>query len=263
MQKNIKSYVNLFWQLLKTDLFIYSKNIFGGILDTIIWVSLILSIFAYVYPKLGMSQEFGAIFVVGAIVSCCIFEIWGATANFIADIDGNKTITYPLTLPIPSWLYFIKLGIGYACKSMIYAAIILPLGKFILLSKMNLTHFMPLKFIIMFLTINIFGGFLSIFMSSICTSISGMRTIWTRFLFPLWFLGGAEFPWYAVYKLSPKLASLFLLNPITYAMEGIRATVLGQHDFISFWYCVPVLWITTIVFGFLGINKLKKRLDFV
>jgi len=263
MHKNIKSYTNLFWQLLKTDLLIYSKNIFSGIINTTIWVSIILGIFAYIYPQLGMTQEFGSLFVVGAIVSCCIFEIWGATATFVADLHGNNTISYPLTLPLSSWLYFVKLGISYACKSMIYTAIILPLGKFMLMGRMDLTNFMPIKFIIMFLTINIFGGFLSLFMSSICTSVAGMRTIWVRFLFPLWFLGGAEFPWYAVYKLSPKTAYLFLLNPITYAMEGIRATVLGQHDFILFWYCLIVLWIATFVFGFLAIKKLKKQLDFV
>ena len=54
-----------------------------------------------------------------------------------------------------------------------------------------------------------------------------------------------------------------LLNPLLYPMEGIRAAFFGQGGFISFWFCISMLSFFTILFGFIGIKRLKKRLDFI
>lgn len=45
--------------------------------------------------------------------------------------------------------------------------------------------------------------------------------------------------------------------------EEIRATVLGQANYLSFWICLPVLWLFAISFGFIAIFRLKKQLDCV
>jgi len=259
----VNQYLLLFFNLLKTDMIIFKKRIFEGTINTIIWVSIILVIFAYIFPAMGMSKMFGPLYVTGALVSSCIFEIWTTTINFVADISGNKTISYPLTLPIPSWLYFIKLAIGYAIKSIVIALAIIPLGKLLLLGRFDLQHFSVIKFPIMLITVAIFVGFLSLFVSSVTKSIFQLRDAWTRFLFPMWFLGGAEFYWQIAYKLSPTFAYLMLLNPITYAMEGIRGTILGQKLFIPFWFCILTLWGFTLLLGYVSFKKLKQRLDFV
>ena len=100
-------------------------------------------------------------------------------------------------------------------------------------------------------------------MSTIPETFPQIRKIWTRLIFPMWFLSGVEFPWNIVNKLSPKIAYALLANPMIYAMEGIRATVLGQANYLSFWICLPVLWLFAISFGFIAIFKLKKQLDYV
>jgi ABC-2 type transport system permease protein len=263
MKQRIINYIKLFLNLLKTNLIIFRKRLWEGTINTIIWVSIILIIFAYIFPAMGMTPLFGPLYVTGAVVSSCIFEIWGSSVNFVADLEGNKTISYPLTLPLPSWLYFIQLTIGYAIKSMAIALVIIPLGKLIMWNKFSFAHLSLIKALVMFMVINIFAGFLSLFMSSITTSIFNFRNIWTRFLFPLWFLSGAEFYWQVAYKLSKPFGYIMLLNPITYAMEGMKASILGQKLFISFWICLFMLLIFSILCGYIAFKKLKKRLDFV
>jgi ABC-2 type transport system permease protein len=263
MKQRILVYTKLFFNLLKTDLTIFNKRLWEGILNTITWVSIILVIFAYIFPAMGMSTMFGPLYVTGAIVSSSIFEIWSSSIGFIADLEGNNTISYPLTLPIPSWLYFVQLAIGYAIKSMAIALIIVPLGKIIMWNKFSLAQLSITKTLVMFIVINIFAGFLSLFMSSITKNIFNFRNIWTRFLFPLWFLGGAEFYWQIAYKLSKPFAYIMLLNPITYAMEGIRASILGQKLFIPFWICLSILILFALGCGYASFRKLKTRLDFV
>ena len=256
-------YLNLFWQMLKTDLIIFKKNIITRFIDTCVWVSMLAFVISYLYPQLGMAQEFGAFWLVGAIVSSCLFDIEATSADFVADVEGNKTITYPLTLPISSWAVFVKLALSYACKSAVFAIIIIPLGKLVLWDKLTFTYFDPFKFISIFLIINLFFGFFSLFMSSLVKKMSNFTKIWVRFFFPMWILGGVMFPWKLIYNISPRLAYLFLLNPITYANEGIRATVLSQKDYLPFWLCVPMLCFFGIIFGFWSIVRLKKQLDFV
>jgi ABC-type polysaccharide/polyol phosphate export permease len=75
--------------------------------------------------------------------------------------------------------------------------------------------------------------------------------------------GGSTFPLNAVQKVSPFIAKLLLLNPIIYAYEGLRASVLGQAGYLNIWFCFAMLWLTSLSLGFFALNRLKHRLDFV
>jgi ABC-type polysaccharide/polyol phosphate export permease len=263
MLKKLKSYLKTFWALLRTDFAIVNKNIVNDIIDVFIWISLISIVFTYIFPRLGMAQSFGALALVGTIASCGIFDIWGTTANYLSDLEGNNTNSYFFTLPIPSWMIFVKIALGQAYKTTILASFIIPLGKIILGNRLDLSNFAPLKFLLIFLTVNIFCGFFAILMMSITPSMKRVNSVWVRILFPLWFLGGAEFPWKVIQGMSEYLSYAILLNPILYCMEGIRATVLGQENYLNFWVCLIFLWAAGGVVGFIGMRRLKKNLDLV
>jgi ABC-type polysaccharide/polyol phosphate export permease len=84
-----------------------------------------------------------------------------------------------------------------------------------------------------------------------------------RFIFPLWYLGGFQFSWKIFYKVSPSFAYLNLANPMTYVMEAMRGAILGQEDYIAFWYCMLALLFFSTICWFFALKKLKNRLDFV
>lgn len=258
-----KSYTKLFWELLKTDLHIYKNVIWDSFINSAIWVICLLTIFGYVFPAIGMQKGFGAFIAIGAIVSCSFWDVWNTCTNFISDIEGNKTINYFLTLPIPNWLVLVKQLMGYALKSAITSLIILPIGKIILWNKMSL-HLMSIpKFILVYILVNIFTGAFSLFVTSFIENLHNIAKVNLRFLFPLWFFGGSNYPWELLLTLSKPLAYVSLANPLLYAMEGIRAAVLGQEGYINYWICILMLIFFTFLFGTLGIIRLKKRLDFV
>lgn len=263
MYKNFKKYSKIFWELLKTDLIVFGHNLIGNIIDCIIWVTLTMFVFAYIFPSLGMTKDYGALWLGSAIASWAIFEAWPSILTFISDIKGNNSISYELTLPIPSWLIIIKRILGYTINSMAITLIILPLGKLILWNNISFANFNILKFILIFITINIFASTFAHFLTSLIPSLERIGTAWMRILFPMWFLGGAQFPWYAINQMSPKLGKISLLNPIIYMMEGSRASILGQQNFISLWYCLLALWGFTFIFGTIAIIRIKKRLDFI
>ena len=260
---NTKKYLKIFWELLKTDLIVFRKNFPGQLLDCIIWVTLTMLVATYVLPNLGMTKEYGILWLGAAIASWAIFESWPSIITFISDSDNNNHISYQLTLPIPSWAILIKRIAGYAINTAAMTMFILPLGKIVAFKNINLSNFSVVKFITIFFAVNIFASTFAHFLITLVPNLDRIGAAWIRVLFPLWFLGGANFPWHVIYKMNPIYAYISLLNPVVYMMEGCRAAVMGQANFLPVWGSVLALFGFTLFFGTITIFKLKKRLDFV
>lgn len=263
MHTNKYFYPRIFWELLKTDIRIYKKMVIDNALDATCWFISTIALFAYVYPALGMQQSFGAFIAISSIASCAFWDIWSTSITFVSDMQSGKVINYFLTLPLPNSLIFVKQICGYAIKAGSYSLIILPLGKLFLWNKMSFAQFSIPKFIFIYILMNVFVGAFSLFITSTVENMSQINKVGIRFLFPLWSFGGAFYSWKLVHSLSPTCAYINLLNPLLYAMEGIRSATLGSADYINFWICAAVLIGFTVMFTLLGIIRLKKRLDFV
>ncbi|MBX9830824.1 ABC transporter permease [Candidatus Babeliales bacterium] len=257
------SYTQLMFQLVRSDMTIYKGIAFGHIINTISWVIPGVLVATYALPLLGISQNFGALVALASIVTASFFESFGAATAFVGDLEGNQTISFPLTLPMPSWLVLIQRSISYICKASIISIIILPVGKLLLLDKLNLSNFSSSKFFIVFFSINLCSSFFGLLMVSMVASMSEIMKVWNRFLFPLWFFGCSQYPWETLHELSPKLAYVCLANPYVYGMEGIRAAALGQEGYLPYWSCVGMLLTFAVSFGIIATRRLKKRLDFV
>jgi ABC-type polysaccharide/polyol phosphate export permease len=263
MLKNYKNYLKTFWQLLKTDLIIFKQHLITNIINCFVWLSISIIVFAYIFPNLGMEKGFAGLWLAGSLATWAIFEAWPSTITFLTDIEGNNSISYQLSLPIPSWMIFAKRALGYAINTMATGLMILPIGKLLLWNRVNFTDFSIMKFLIIFITMNIFANTFSHFLITLVHDIHSIEKAFIRIMFPMWFLGGANFPWHVINKMSPILGKIILANPFIYMMEGIRVAVLGQENFLPFWYSITALLLFTALFGLISIKRLKKRLDFI
>jgi len=259
-----KTIIKTIYQLLKTDLFKFFKNTFvSDVFNKSIWITCSIAIANYIWPNIGMSESFGSFMAIGAIVSCIYWDCWGVSVQFIADLEGNNTTQYYLSLPIPAAWYFVKQALFYAIRALIPAVCILPLIKIILWHKLSLAHVQFLPFALVMITTSFFGAALSLFVTSRVRDMNSIDNISIRFLFPLWFFGGSQFSWYTLLNISPLFAKLCLLNPLLYAMESIRVVFLGQEGYLPFWTSIGVLWLFNLVIGIYGARSLIKRLDCV
>ena len=253
----------LFFWIVRTDITILKQFIVGKIINILFWTGSIVTISTFILPKLGMTKSYGEFIVVSSIVSSSYWGIWDASYKLVSDICGNRTISYRLALPLPSWLVIFQYAVKHAIDRSIPALIILPLYKLILWNRMDLSHFSLIKFIFIFTTISLFTGFFFLFISNFINNEHTVDTVGIRVLFPLWFFGASSYPWKIIYSMSPTLGYISLLNPVVYAMEGIHSAVLGANGYLPFWICAIVLWCLIIIFGYVGIARFKKRLDFV
>jgi len=251
-----------FYALLHKDITISNKRWINRSIDALVWAGSSLIIAHHIMPLFGITDPaYGTFTLIGNLAIWGLFEMLTSIGIFLGDLQGDKTIGYYLSLPLPSWMFFIEQAFASAYRSLASSILILPLGKLILGNDLILYNINWPHFIIALLIINIFYGFFTLFIASYVQDLSALTMVRSRIMFPLWFLGGFQFPWKMLYSVAPKLAFISLCNPIIYVMDGIRSTILPQEQYLPFWTCMGMLVLFSALFGYIGIQKLKKRLD--
>ena len=251
-----------FWQLMVRSFIVYKPHILDKFINAILWTSLNVVVVGYIMPTVGL-HNFGPFILIATAASNGFFSATNQIGGFVAELNGDASnLQYELSLPIPQWLAFAKYALEYAYQGFLVSVLIVPIGMLLLWNQFQFHYFFIIKYHFMLIVICIFSGFFSIWMSSITKDIfHGLENLWLRVIFPMWFLGGFQFSWKNLYSISPTLAYINLLNPLTYALEGSRAAALDPALSLPYWNCIWALLGFTIFFGYLGIYKLKKRMD--
>ena len=165
-----------------------------------------------------------------------LFEVYNTATKTIMDINGDRNISYYLTLPARPATVLLSMACSYTLISMLLTVMLLPFGKLVLYNSFNLATVSWANFDVAVLA-NVFFGIFTLAMIAHVGTMSKMRNIWMRFIWPLWFLGCYQFSWKAIYPLSAPFAYVLLCNPITFVTEGMRGALLGTSDFLP-WECV-------------------------
>jgi ABC-type polysaccharide/polyol phosphate export permease len=251
-----------FWQLLVRSFKVCSPGLKDKIINNIVFAMLNIIIFAYVMPQMGLDRNIGSFMVATMPLSCAFFVGINSIYTFLSDISSEgSNLQYELTLPIPQWLTFAKYAFENMYQALTAAIFILPCGSLLLYHDFSWLHFSIMKFHFLLIIASLFFGFFGLWITSITKDFSDLDNMWIRIVFPMWFLGGFQFSWQTLYSISPALAYFNLLNPLTYALEGGRAAALDPALSLPYWNCIVALIGFTILFGYLGIKNLKKRLD--
>ncbi len=249
--------------LIRRDLRVFKEEFWGKFIDLCILLVTTILIFSYFLPSYGLSADYGPFILIGAIAGFAFFEVIGKVSIMIADMEGDKTILYTLTLPIPSWLVFVYIGISWSLLSSILSLLLFPLGKLVLFSQFDLGKISLVRLIPIFLLSNLFFGFFALWLTSVLKKMSSLSHLFVRVVNPMFMFGGYMYSWYAVYHISPLVGYAHLINPVLYVMEGMRAAALGQAGYLPFWFSFTALTIFTLVIGWDALRRLQKRLDCV
>lgn len=256
-------YFTVFKNLIHADLEVLKQSFLDKFIDISIWVILTVVVMGYVMQFFGLSHDFGPFQLGGVIAAVGLFELYGNAVEFVSDLEGDRAINYNLTLPIPSWLAIISKASYYAITYLILTLTMLPIGKLSLWNQLDLTIVNYPKLGLILIAQSVFYACFLMWASSMIANMSKLGTVWSRFIFPMWFMGGFQFSWTALYDAIPALAIINLINPMIYVTEGTRAAMLGQTGYINFWLCILAIIAFSAFYLALGMRNLKRRLDFV
>ncbi|MBY0353248.1 ABC transporter permease [Candidatus Babeliales bacterium] len=253
----------IFFKLLGTRLQIASHQLRAKLVNIQIWSICTLVIFGHVMQTFGLAGDFGLFQLAGIIATAGLFENYSNIATIIMDFAGERSIGYYLTLPVQPSVVLFSSACAYATIGTLLSLSMLVVGKILFFASFNLAAVAWCKLIAITVLSNLFYGMLALAIAAHVGKVAKIGNVWSRFIFPLWFLGGFQFSWAAMHKAWPPLAYGLLANPITYIMEGTRAALLGQQDFFSWWTCMGMLTLFTLACWCAVYNRMKKQLDFV
>lgn len=257
------SSLNVLLQLFKRDFLAFRREFGTRFFDTCCLFFTNVIVFSYFMPDAGLSESYGPFLLIGAISSFGFFDVVGKVSTLISDMEGERTISYTLTLPVHAGTVFSYMGVFWGLSSALLSVLLFPLGKILLYTRFDLAAISYVRLIPMFITINLFFGFFSLWLASMIRGMGGIAGIFMRVINPLFMFGAYFYPWTSSLKLSPLIGYLSLLNPMVYVMEGMRAAALGQAGYLPYWICFIVLWGFIFACGFHATYRLKRRLDCV
>ena len=264
MITSLISYLPILKHLLHADFLHFKKEFLHKCIDRLIWMSLSITCRGYL-----MSAEFNTtgnmgLFTLGSALACTgLLEVYYYMFILVQDFEGDQTITYYLSLPLPASLYMIKQIIYYAFRIFAMGPPIIFIGKILLWNSFDLYAVHWFQLIAIFFLSSFLYGSMSLFFASIVPNIEKTKHIYLRFILPILFFGGSMYSWITMYKASPILGYMALLNPVTYVMEGTRNALQGTPGALSFSCCIAGIVIFTSLSTCISLYKLKKRLDWV
>src|SRR3990167_6171253 len=170
MSKILCDELRVFSQLLKRDFTVFLSRAVDNYINTLCWVILSLLVFQFIMPQLGCNYQ-GDFVLVSCVISKAFFGIMDGVSCVVADLEGDKTITYDMTLPISHNLLFVKIAISNAIQAFLLSIFIIPAGKLLLWNYISFPYFCFPKFILIIFISSFFAGFFSLFIISITKSI--------------------------------------------------------------------------------------------
>jgi len=260
---NITSVTTTFFWLVFRDLRGIAKNFLTYFLDGALLPLSVVFTSGYIMPAMGLADDYGAFILVSTALGMCYNCCGMDSLGLITDLEGAKSIFYELALPMPYWLVYLKIGTAYALKSILTNVLVFPIGALILGSKLSLANLALGKAVLMYLLSNILYSAFALTSTIFMENSDSHGRFWIRWGWQIFTLAGWGFSWNYFYKAAPTVALFNLANPIMYTMEGLRAAMLGQEGYLDYWLCCGAILFFTLIIGFVGLWKFKKRLDCV
>jgi ABC-2 type transport system permease protein len=183
-----------------------------------------------------MSVIFSSVFF-GAYI------IWDRKFDFLKSV---------MVAPVRRSTIFLGKTFGGMTTSLIQAFILLAIGVII---GINYTPYTIASFIAIVLMLSFGLTSLGLAIGSYMESLEGFQLIVSFVVFPLYFLSGALFP---LNDVPTWLSILTSINPATYAVEALRASMIGIQGKNLFIVNMCVLLLTAIALGIAGILSFKR-----
>src|ERR1700681_4657800 len=214
------------------------RNFVPLLLQTFLQPMMFVFIFGRVMVSSGyMPAAYKSLLLPGIMAISMVFTgVWAVAMPLIAEFQFTREIEDRLLAPIEiSWLAIEKVFAG-ALQALFAGLVVIPAAWLLLRPGVELNLRSPVAFACVTLLVALFSacGGLALGCSISQTHIGLM---FSMVLTPMIFFGCAYYPWSALNHF-PILQKIVLINPLVYASEGLRGTLVPQFPHLPL---LPVL----------------------
>jgi ABC-2 type transport system permease protein len=248
-----------FLALLARDAHVARRNLGPLILQTFLQPLLFVFIFGRVMVGSGyMPAAYKSLLLPGIMAISMVFTgVWAVAMPLIGEFQFTHEIEDRLLAPIDiSWVAIEKVVAGLI-QALVAGLTVIPLAWIILRPGLELHVANPLLFATITLLV---AGFSACGGLALGCSVDQQHIglMFSMVMTPMIFFGCTYYPWSALSKF-PILEKIVLINPLVYASEGLRATLVPQ--FPHLWLPLILVALTTfdILLLVLGLRQFRNK----
>ena len=248
-----------FWALLARDAHVARRNFVPLILQTFLQPMMFVFIFGRVMVSSGyMPASYKSLLLPGIMAISMIFTgVWAVAMPLIGEFQFTHEIEDRLLAPIEnSWLAIEKVLFG-AAQALVAGLAVIPAAWLLLRPGVELNLLSPVTFVGVTLLVALLSasGGLALGCSISQTQIGLM---FSMVLTPMIFFGCTYYPWSALANF-PILQKIVLVNPLVYASEGLRGTLVPQFPHLPVLAVIVALVVFDGFFLMVGLRQFRKK----
>ena len=248
-----------FLALLARDAHVARRNFVPLLLQTFLQPMMFVFIFGRVMVSSGyMPTVYKSLLLPGIMAISMIFTgVWAVAMPLIGEFQFTHEIEDRLLAPIEiSWLAIEKVFFG-AAQAIVAGLAVIPAAWVLLRPGVELNLSSPGTFAgitVLVALLSACGG-LALGCSIDQTKIGLMFSL---VLTPMIFFGCTYYPWTALANF-PILQKIVLVNPLVYASEGLRGTLVPQFPHLPIVAVLLGLLIFDVLFLLVGLRQFRKK----
>jgi ABC-2 type transport system permease protein len=248
-----------FLALLARDARVARRNMIPLILQTFLQPLLFVFIFGRVMVGSGyMPPAYKSLLLPGIMAISMVFTgVWAVAMPLIGEFQFTREIEDRLLAPIDiSWVAIEKVVFGLI-QATVSGLLVIPLAWLILRPGLDLQVSNPALLVSMTLLV---AGFSACGGLALGCSVDQQHIglMFSMVMTPMIFFGCTYYPWSALSNF-PILQKIVLINPLAYASEGLRATLVPQFPHLS----IPLILVALTFFDCLllvvGLRQFHKK----
>ncbi|MFZ0758680.1 MAG: hypothetical protein WAM69_01915 [Candidatus Sulfotelmatobacter sp.] len=248
-----------FLALLARDAHVARRNFVTLLLQTFLQPMMFVFIFGRVMVSSGyMPAAYKSLLLPGIMAISMVFTgVWAVAMPLIAEFQFTREIEDRLLAPMEiSWLAIEKIFSG-TLQALLAGLVVIPAAWLLLRPGVEFNLRSPLSFAGVTILVALFSacGGLALGCSIDQTHIGLM---FSMVLTPMIFFGCTYYPWSALAHF-PILQKMVLVNPLVYASEGLRGTLVPQFPHLSVTVVLVALTVFDVLFLATGLRQFRRK----
>jgi len=248
-----------FLALLGRDAHVARRNLVPSLMQTFLQPLMFVFIFGRVMVSSGyMPPQYKSLLLPGIMAISMVFTgVWAVAMPLIGEFQFTREIEDRLLAPIEiSWLAIEKVFFG-TFQALVAGLAVIPAGWLLLRPGVGLNLRSPLSFACVTLLVALFSacGGLALGCS---ISQNHIGLMFSLVLTPMIFFGCTYYPWSALAHF-PILQRVVLVNPLVYASEGLRGTLVPQFPHLPVLAVFVALTVFDALFLGVGLRQFHRK----
>ena len=248
-----------FTAMLARDAHVARRNAIQLFLQTFLQPLLFVFIFGKVMVGSGyLPAAYKSLLLPGIIAISMVFTgIWAVAMPLIAEFQWTREIEDRLLAPIDvAWIAIEKVLAG-VLQALVAGLVVIPLAWLVLRPGVEISIGSPLTFAAVIVLVAIFSASGGLALG--CTiNQQHIGLMFGMVITPMIFFGCTYYPWSAL-KTFPILQKAVLINPLVYASEGMRATLVPQFPHLPITAVLIALLFFDVLLLVLGLRQFGKK----